>query len=58
MLYKWLYPSLQQIYIHSVVQIIGVQKNTIYQVNSSSCVNIYSSSFFFPYLVKKTPQVK
>lgn len=40
MLYKCLYPSLHQLYIHSVVQIIGVQKLQYIKSIQAPYVNI------------------
>lgn len=53
MLCKWLYPSLYQIYIHSAVQIIGVQNIQYIKQIQAPYVNIYS--FFLSILGKKTP---
>lgn len=54
MLCKWLYPSLYQIYIHSVVQIFGVQNIQHIKQIQAPYVNIYS--FFLSILGKKNPK--
>lgn len=55
---KWLYPSLHQTYIHSLMQIIGVQKIQYNKQIQAPYVNICPSSFFLLIFGKKNPQVK